>query len=147
MLSKECRICRICNSIVTDESYRFCPVCGSEVPTLDRYSPYKPNKGTFIIGSISDIRSEVYLQGKQYYAIPTKESHSQFCPVCKSYGSAVSSDKCVTYSTLSVNRCSVEGKNLPEGCRFCPYCGELQLLVLFTILCPNGLTLATCVYS
>lgn len=122
-LCKECRICRICNSFVTDEAYRFCPVCGSEVPTTDQYSPYKPNKGAFIIGGISDIRSEVYLQGKQYYAIPTRDSHSLFCPVCKGYGAAVSSDKCNNCSTPSVNRCTIEGKILPEGCRFCPYCG------------------------
>jgi hypothetical protein len=63
------------------------------------------------------------LQGKQYYAIPTRESHSLFCPVCKSYGTAVSSDTCNTCSTPSVNRCTAEGKILPEGCRFCPYCG------------------------
>lgn len=122
-LSKECRICRMCSSFVTDEAYRFCPVCGVEVVTSDQYSPYKPNKGTFIIGSIADIRSELYLQGKKYYAIPTKESHSLFCPVCKSYESAVSSDKCVTCSTPSVNRCTVEGRLLSEDCRFCPYCG------------------------
>jgi len=123
-LCKECRICRACNSFVTDETYRYCPVCGAEVPSPDRYSPYKPHDGLFILGSIADIRSEVFMQGKQYYEFPKRDNQLLFCPVCKNQELSDSSDMCATCGTPMTNRCTVEERALPGDCRFCPHCGS-----------------------
>lgn len=123
-LCKECRICKNCNSFITDDTHRYCPVCGSEVPEPYMYSPYKPHKGMFVISNISDIHSELYMQGKQYYEIPMKDDKLLYCPVCKNYGFSNPSGKCTKCGAPTTNHCTAENRILPGNCRFCPYCGS-----------------------
>lgn len=122
-LCKECRICRSCSSFVTDETYKYCPSCGTDVPDPNKYTPYKQRKGLYIINSISDIHSEVYLQGKQYYEFPMKNNSLIFCPVCKNYEAIDLHDTCTACGMPTKNYCTLERRTLPTGCRFCPYCG------------------------
>ncbi len=123
-LCKECRICKLCCSFVTDDAFKYCPVCGSDVPNADRYSPYKHHEGLYIIGSISDLRSEVYMQGKKYYEFPMKKNNLLFCPICRSHQIPASGSACTICGAPTINCCKVEGRILPGGCRFCPYCGS-----------------------
>lgn len=120
-LCKESRICRNCNSFVTDESYKFCPVCGSEVPPPLLYTPYKHNGGgIFRIGSLSDL----YLKGKQYYEIPIgKMGHVEYCPMCRNIVVQGDNDNCNVCGTPIINYCTRESKRLSHAYRHCPDCG------------------------
>lgn len=146
-LCKECRICKLCSSFVTDYTYKYCPVCGSGVPDADRYSPYKRHKELFIVGCISDLRSELYMQGKQYYEFPMKEDSLLFCPICQNDNISASNSTCTICGAPTTNHCKVEGRILPAGCRFCPYCGSPTTFKEIFDMIPERLSVMNLVIS
>jgi len=120
-LCKYSRICRRCNSFVTDENFKYCPVCGHEVPLPHLYFPYKWSGGGVIkIGSLFDIN----MKGKHYYEFPLDtKGHVPFCPVCKSLNIENDGDTCKVCGTPAVNHCINDHKALTHAYRYCPDCG------------------------
>ena len=118
-LCKYSRICRQCNSFVTDEKFKYCTVCGSKVPLPHSYLPLKKtSSGVFSIGW------SFYLEGNQYYEIPMgKKGRVDFCPICRDAEYVKDRDACNICGTPTVNRCTVEGTDLSRAYRYCPECG------------------------
>ena len=118
-LCKYSRVCRQCNSFVTDEESKYCAVCGSKVPVPHSYLPLKNiNGGVFRIGW------SFYLEGNHYYEIPMgKKGRVDFCPICRDDESTKDKDACDICGTPTVNRCTSEGKALSRAYRYCPDCG------------------------
>lgn len=119
-LCRESRICRKCGAFITDESYKFCPVCGAAVPEPERYMPNNLGNGIFTIGSLSSL----YLKGKPYYELPVgSDGRLIFCPICKSVELLENKEVCLICNTPTTNKCLSEGKSIKHPYRFCPDCG------------------------
>ena len=115
---KICRICRSCNSYITDKNQKFCHVCGQPVPDWD--FPYKdlPINGVW--------RGwPEYLEGKYYpYIEVDNNKRVLYCPVCKNQDFDEDATYCKICGTPLYNTCLSENTKVSGACRYCPNCGE-----------------------